>query len=352
MNYPEPKYPRGMVDLAGDTLIDQATDLDAYEHALQIINNWRSCHHLPLRFFRVWLTRIATQVDPTCLIAQRIKRLPAIKLKLELLRRHSVTLSEMQDIGGCRVVVKNLAVLNQLVRSHERSQVQYKLDYKDDYIERPKNTGYRGIHLIYRYRSEQYNSHNDLRVEIQLRSPLQHAWATAVETVGLVTGEALKSNLGSNDWRRFFALMGTAIAMREKATLVPGTPHTRKEVVAELRDCVSTLDAQTRLRTYSAMLRMPRHPGLEQARYFLLEFDSTAQKILVTGYANSQLNAAHETLLEVERALAARPEFTGSQAVLVSVGSLASLKRAYPNYFLDMRVFIEEVARALTSHPE
>jgi len=254
----------------------------------------------------------------------------------------------MQDIGGCRAVVKNLMALNQLVSLYRRSRVKHKLDYKNDYIEKPKSSGYRGVHLIYRYHSEKYKNHCGLRIEIQLRSPLQHAWATAVETVGIFTGQALKSNLGSEDWKRCFALMGTAIAMREKATLVPNTPTTRKDLVSELRACVTKLDAQTKLKNYSSVLQLPRHVGLKEAAYYLLELNPTAKTIGVTSYKQKDLKQASEDYLNVERTLGARPESMGAQAVLVSVGSLASLKRAYPNYFLDMRVFIDEVARALT----
>lgn len=307
MIYPEPKYLRETVDTAGDILISQASDFDVYDQALQIINNWRASHNLPLLYFRLWLSRIAKRVDPKCLIAQRIKRLPAIKLKLELHNSRPLKLSEMQDIGGCRAVVKNLAALNQLVNLYDGSRVKHTLNYKNDYIQKPKSSGYRGIHLIYRYHSEKYKTHNGLRIEIQLRSPLQHAWATAVETVGIFTGQALKSNLGSEDWKRFFALMGSAIAMREKATLVPKTPTTRKELVAELRDCVSRLDAQAKLNTYSSMLRVPQHPGLKKSAYFLLELDPIAKTIKVTGYDKSKLKQASEMYLEVERALTYPP---------------------------------------------
>lgn len=208
MSYPEPKYSRQTVDDAGDALISEAIPLDVYEHSLQIINNWRACHNLPLLFIRLGLTRIAKQVDPNCLIAQRIKRLPAIRLKLQLLRRRKLKLSEIQDIGGCRAVVRNIPAIVRLVNRYDDSRAMHKFDYKNDYILKPKPSGYRGVHLIYRYQSEKYQTHNGLRIEIQLRSPLQHAWATAVETVGIFTGQALKSNLGSDDWKRFFTLNG------------------------------------------------------------------------------------------------------------------------------------------------
>ncbi len=67
------------------------------------------------------------------------------------------------------------------------------LAQKDDYIEHPKESGYHGIHLIYQYRSDKRTDNNSLKIEVQLRSQLQHAWATAVETVGTFVQQALKS---------------------------------------------------------------------------------------------------------------------------------------------------------------
>src|SRR5438270_11039884 len=84
--------------------------------------------------------------------------------------------------------------------------------------------------------------YNGLRIEIQLRSRLQLAWATAVETVSTFTGQALKSNIGDDAWKRFFALMGSSIARREGTSIIPNTPESRNELRRELRDCSQQLE--------------------------------------------------------------------------------------------------------------
>jgi hypothetical protein len=65
---------------------------------------------------------------------------------------------------------------------------------------------------------------------MQFRSYLQRAWATSVETVGTLVNQALKSSIGTDEWLRFFALMGTAIAWREDAAPVPSTPQSEVEL--------------------------------------------------------------------------------------------------------------------------
>ena len=121
-------------------------------------------------------------------------------------------LSKMQDIGGCRAVMASVEHVRQLVRKYERSKHNHRFLKAFDYISYPKESGYRSYHLVYQYQSYRSPEWNGLRIEVQLRTRLQHAWATAVEAVGTFTQQGLKASLGDPDWWRFFALMGTAIS--------------------------------------------------------------------------------------------------------------------------------------------
>ena len=93
-----------------------------------------------------------------------------------------------------------------------------------------------------------------LQIEIQLRSRLQHQWATAVETVGTFIGDELKSNRGDQGWLRFFALMSSAIALSERTPLVPDTPTNQPEIVEEIRRCNEELEDQTAYRRSNVSL--------------------------------------------------------------------------------------------------
>src|ERR1700683_2019237 len=137
----------------------------------------------------------------------------------------------MQDIGGCRAIVASCQNVKDLAKSYADSDLKHELAQKDDYLDCPKDSGYRGIHLIYKYFSDKKADYNTLKIELQLRSQLQHAWATAVETVGAFIQQALKSSIGEQQWLRFFALMGTAIAVRENCAPVPNTPSVYSELV-------------------------------------------------------------------------------------------------------------------------
>jgi hypothetical protein len=342
MAWAVPQHSRSRVDAAGKTLVAALASEDAREEAQRITNNWRSSHSFPLNTFQIGLRRRATLVDANAIIAQRIKRMSSIEQKLA--RFPTMKLSQMQDLGGCRAIVKSVRSVDQLVRAYRESDIKHHLHQVDDYIRAPKESGYRGIHLMYRYVSDKTATYTGLKIEMQLRSSLQHAWATAVETVGTFIRQALKSSQGEEEWLRFFALMGSAIALREKTPLVPGTPQNKVALKQELRAFATGLQVEPRLKAYGAALQTLEQPGAEDAKFFLLALDPGAHTVSIDGFKANELETATNAYLDKERALASR---AGAEAVLVSVESLASLRRAYPNYFLDTGVFISAVKAAL-----
>ena len=330
------------IDAAGQFLIgSSAASIYSLNYALEIVNNWRSSHAYPLTIMRIYLGRKSKSIDRYSIVSQRIKRLSSIEYKLD--RLNWLMLSRMQDIGGCRSVVSNVNQVETLVDTYHGSRIKHKLVKEDDYIASPRPSGYRSYHLIYSYFSDKKQTHNGLKVEIQLRSRLQHAWATAVETVGAFTRQALKSSQGEKDWLRFFALMSSAIALRERRPMVPGTPEDREQLIAELRNYVVSLDVIARLNTYRIVTRhVDRMHG--RARYFLLSLDLNERSVSIKMFRQNQLDEASDAYIEEESRLRGN---TGGDAVLVSVESLKSLERAYPNYFLDTSRFMLEVERVI-----
>lgn len=345
-NWVVPEYTREEVDWAGHVLADyrragRAT-ADHLVTALDIIGNWRSSHSFPLNTFQGTLRKKGRAVCGSVIVAQRIKRLSSIWSKLRRFRW--LTLSEMQDIGGCRAVMDSLQSVRELVEQYQDSNLKHTLADLDDYITAPKKSGYRGVHLIYKYHSDRKQHYEGLKIEVQIRSPLQHAWATAVETVGTFTQQALKSSQGEERWQRFFALMGTAIANREKSPAVPNTPTDRRELKAELSEIAMQLDVVPRLQQYAHALRTPEYFTTQGAHFYLLTLDARAGRLTVQGFRADEMAQANERYLTVEKEITETP---GADAVLVSVDSVEALRRAYPNYYADTQVFIDAVKRAM-----
>jgi len=222
-----------------------------------------------------------------------------------------------------------------------------------DYITKPKENGYRSVHLVYKFRtnSPTHSCYNGQRIEIQLRSRLQHYWATAVETYSTFTGEALKSNIGSDEWKRFFALVSSTIALTEKTTTVPRTPTTMIEIVPELRALYAKLNVNNVLSGWSAATKWTKDEedkdrDFQVAAMYLLVLNSEDFSVTITPYKKEHLAAANAHYAKIEK------EEPNLQAVLVSVDSLAALRTAYPNYFLDTTSFLRVVEKAIGSDNE
>jgi Region found in RelA / SpoT proteins len=353
MAWASPKHSREEVNRAGKVLVSELySDLEdgdfitdaEWAHSLEVINNWRSCHGYPLNTFQLNLRKAARRIDGSSLIAQRTKRLSSIANKLR--RFPTMKLSQMQDIGGCRAVVKSVSAVRDLADFYQNtSRIKHKLATCDDYIAKPPESGYRGIHLVYRYYSDKRGSKkfNDLKIEMQLRSQYQHAWATAVETVGTFIRQALKSSVGEADWLRFFALMGSALALRERTTPVPGTPTKRSELMDELAEYTIRLNVEHRLRVYGDALQAIEQTE-KDAHYYLLRLDPASTELFITGFRSGQIAEAEKQYAEAEKHVKSHP---GTDAVLVAVDSVAALRRAYPNYFADTRAFVKLLVQAL-----
>ncbi|HAF45663.1 MAG TPA: hypothetical protein DCK83_12220 [Gallionellaceae bacterium] len=353
MAWPEPENNKETINAAGRALVKankeewerwDSDDWRKYHATLAVINNWRGSHAYPLNTFQMNLRNTARRFEKNPLIAQRIKRLFSIGHKLD--RFPTMKLSQMQDLGGCRAILAHVSSVNNIAKYYaEQSAIKHSLASVDDYIGEPKSSGYRGIHLVYRYFSDKKKfMYNGMKIEIQLRSKYQHAWATAVETVGMFSGQALKSSLGSEEWQRFFSLMGSVIAIREGTALVPGTPMGGRELIAELSFYATKLKVEERLKGYSKALHAISHAP-NGAYYYLLQLDPQSGVLNVNGFKITDGANAENQYAEAEKLVQQRP---GTDAVLVSVDDVSTLWKAYPNYFADTRMFVELMNQAIS----
>ena len=313
------------------------------DYAWPVIENWRTSHGLPLNVFQAGLRSRIRRVDEEVIVAQRMKRMISVMNKLH--RHRDMKLSQMQDLGGCRAILPDVNAVDAIYGMYrgdepllggEGSLKCY------DYIREPKEDGYRGIHVVGRYSPriaarEPWNGH---RIEIQLRSRLQHAFATTVETVTTFTKEPLKFGAGPVKWRRFFALMGSALAAREATQLVPGTPTDPTELVKELRDTTRTLKVRQRLQGWTDAVRTLPRKNVEGFKWLLLVLDLERNTVKVQGY--SSRGEASKVIAEIEQS-----KNDDLDAVLVWVRSVSDLRAAYPNYYADTREFIQALDHAL-----
>lgn len=339
------KYSKREINRAGDILRDDHSSATDKIWALEVLDYWRAIHIYPMQVFYVRLKSASKTIDRNALISQRLKRTYSIIAKLQRGyhgRRPSMELHQMQDIAGCRATLSSVELANKLCEGkYIRGELKHKLVGRKDYIEAPKSDGYRGIHLIYKYKSdkEKKKIYNDLLVEIQLRSRLQHLWATAVETAGLFTRQAIKSSEGSPDWAEFFKLLSSAFARLEHCPMVPNTPNDEKELYLRIAQKEKELNVINKMRGWTRALRVFNEQGKKKgkARFFLLELDIRGEKLTIHPYTKREGERALDDYAKLGDRYLGNKEY---DVVLVGVDAAHELETAYPNYYADTNEFL------------
>jgi hypothetical protein len=267
--------------------------------------------------------------------AARLKRMRSIRGKL---RKESFSLVSIQDIAGCRAIVKSKTDVHRLVNRYLGDGSRHRVTNHRDLVENPRPGGYRSVHLIMEFVGDESRPHwNKLKVELQIRTQLQHSWATAVEAVGLMRRENLKAGEGDPDWLRLFALMSAEFAVEEDTPIGAGVspdPNDRKsEIIALTRklNAIPTLDG------YNSAIRMIGTVTDRRDKVVLVQFD----------YANRTVEVRPFSRLSVGNSFYIREEedHVDRNTVLVELSKMDELKEAYPNYFLDVTMFTQRLRR-------
>lgn len=304
-----------------------------------VAHRWRDAYRYPMWRVRMELVgklKSMNLVDgeaPRPLTAGRLKRMQSIRRKLQRQKR---TLYQLQDIGGCRVILPTMDGVDQLVREYRAGGTLCNVVKENDYIGAPRPSGYRSHHIVLKYPDKPFERHF---IELQVRTRLQHAWATAVEAVGLVRNEDLKAGEGSPKWLRLFEIMATEFAIEEGSaplTSVDEDPRARRD---ELSDLAHDLQAVQALGGYRDAIKYAESFAQGYARYFLIQFDPEKRRTFVSPYTSMRLSS--EGYIQAEK------NSGGGSAVLVEVDRLADLREAYPNYFLDVRTFLQRLNACL-----
>ena len=157
MNFPKkPNYSNSYIDKLGNIIRTNNIKNEEYTKALREVNRWRISHEYPMRTFNVTLIRKARSVCPDAIVARRLKRLSTIIEKISS-REMNMRLSRMQDIGGVRAIVRNVEQVNDLLKIYtEPGRFSHKMRGNPaNYIIDPKESGYRGVHLVFQFHNSQ-----------------------------------------------------------------------------------------------------------------------------------------------------------------------------------------------------
>jgi putative GTP pyrophosphokinase len=326
------KFPGGSksrVNRAGNNVRSNTATLED----LKVIEEWRAAHRGVLNTFQAILRTRTRGTNIT--VAQRHKRKNTIFDKLQ--RLPDMQLARMDDVAGCRLIFKSIKELDKFRDKFHKAKFKHKRRNepdKYDYIKLPKNTGYRGIHGIYEYdvNSESGKSLAGLYIEIQYRTLVQHAWATAVEVVGFITESQPKFQQGDKRYEYEMALASEMLARAFEDRKGPYPEKSDREILEEFLDIEKELMLINTLR------------GLNQAKS---EVSDKKNTILIFSDKKELEVKSYRDATDALRALFILEEqMPQNDIVLVRADSSEEVREAFRNYFSDAREFIRLIDKA------
>lgn len=322
---------KSRVNQAGENIRNRiATSED-----LRVIDEWRAAHRGVLNTFQAILRNRTKSTNIS--VAQRHKRKQTIFDKLN--RLPEMKLARMDDVAGCRLIFKSLKELNSFranfLKAHFKHKRKNNLE-KYDYIKQPKQTGYRGIHDVYEYdvNSEVGKKLTGLYVEIQYRTLVQHAWATAVEVIGFITENQPKFQKGDVRYETVMTYASEILARVHEGIRGTITNISDRDLVEKFL----MLDAEI------GLLRMLK--GLNAANKTVSANRNTI--LIFSGAGNLEVRTfrdapdALRTLFELER------KMPDHDIVLVRADTSDEVRLAFRNYFSDAKDFIRLVESGCT----
>ena len=161
----------------------------------------------------------------------------------------------------------------------------------------------------------------------------------------------MKFNSGSEDWLKFFKLTSGLFAIEEQTAIPDGLPTDAIEIFYQWLELLEKLDVISTLGAIGIATQKIGHikkSAKKQQGYYLIKlwFDSVDVEIEPFYGKEKSLEAATQAYSELE----GLKQISKFDCVLVSAQSYETLIDAYPNYFLDVKQFLQEISHLLKKY--
>lgn len=192
------------------------------------------------------------------------------------------------------------------------------------------------MHDVYAYdvRSEGGKALTGLFVEIQYRTLVQHAWATAVEVIGFITESQPKFQRGDNRYEHAMALASEILARAHEHAKGPFPRLDDRQVVREFLALDNELGLLQTLR------------GLNAAKKAVSENRNAI--LIVSGASELEIRSFRDAPDALRALFELEKQFPDRDIVLVRADTSEEVRLAFKNYFSDARDFIRMVESGCT----
>lgn len=327
----KPQYTKSRIRAAGKRSRDEKHSLED----VMVLENFRASHTYIMNTFNANLRLRSRGKD--MVVAQRLKRRHTIFDKLR--REPNMQLHLMHDIAGSRLILRDQEALDSFRSSFHRAKFGHVLRTREtdryNYVVNPKDTGYRGVHDVYEYASSSAKgeSWNGLQIEIQYRTRVQHAWATAVEVADFINTSRIKFDEADNHHRHLFRLASEILARAHEDANSCVLYFDNGELLEEFRKVdrrTGLIAAFRNLQGASSSMRFKMNTIL----IFDLEKRIERKPLSIETFDNLNRAIARYETLEKELAGLAH-------IVLVRSATPEAIRDAFRNYFSDVNDLLE-----------
>lgn len=321
---------KSKIDRAGIALAkDSFRNVDEMIELEDVFDEYRKSHLEPLSETTLELQRWLNEYGHDYYIAQRLKRKPQIIRKLN---RLSVRLTQLQDIGGCRIIVEKNELVDQIIeflKGKIASTEELKLVRITDYREKGRDiTGYRSVHLLL--------ERSGKKLELQLRSRIQHYWAESIERTSVIYGHHLKESEGDEKVISYFQKLSDAFFEIESGR----TPSVRSRLEID----VAKKNAEEIIRKHSLSKAIDSHVNediiltlTEKERRssspinnWIIVFDWSSGKFVSWDIVGKTPDEAIKAYVHYENQFPVERNF---EVVLIGSSHVATVRRTHSHYF-------------------
>lgn len=321
---------KSRIDRAGIAFAkDSFRDIDEMIELEDVFDEYRKSHLEPLSETTLELQRWLNEYGHDYYIAQRLKRKPQIIRKLN---RLSVRLTQLQDIGGCRIIVEKNELVDQIIEFIKRkieSTEELNLVRITDYREKGRDvTGYRSVHLLL--------ERSGKKLELQLRSRIQHYWAESIERTSVIYGYHLKESEGDEKVISYFHKLSDAFFEIESGR----TPSVRSRLEID----VAKKEAEEIIKGHSSSKAIDSHVNediiltlIEKERRssspinnWIIVFDWSSGKFVSWDIVGKTPDEAIRAYVNYENQFPVGQNF---EVVLIGSSHVATVRKTHSHYF-------------------
>lgn len=318
------EFSRKSIDKLGKRLTTEKKDDD-----LNLLQEYRKTFERPLQ--KVF--SVISQINKKdCIFAFRIKRLDSIIRKLQRFENNSenrgnkMVLSNMIDIAGCRCIIENNDEKLQK-RITEKFRKKLNICGERNWL-KGKDSGYKALHL--------YIKQDGKKIEFQIRTKVQHNWATLVEIIDVLFDKKLKEGEKYGELNEFECLYSRVGSLTETEILRLVEIEQKYEIFKKMCEIFKSNYLSVRKQWLNGKSQRENH-------YFVITTTNIGGDIRTSIEGYKEFNAAENNYFKKFQ------EDLGANIVLIytNICDFEKISMAYSNYFLAMHGFFDSYRNLL-----